>query len=210
METSPVRLLLVAALTACLFVGIAREAAAEPVDDLLDRLQDVVQLQGSFTQQQYDQDGQVVLTSSGQFKLLRPGYFLWEIQSPDSQLVLADPDYLWHHDRDLETVTRRPVTGEQMAPLQVLGGDENLLRERFVITVPEPGRFLLVPSAGNPGFRQLTLVFGEAGLRAMEIVDQLDQRVEVQLSQLDQETALVPTDFTFTPPPDADLFFYDQ
>jgi len=210
METSPVRLLLVAALSACLFVGIAREAAAEPLDDLLSRLQTLEQLQGKFIQQQYDQGGEVLLESSGRFMVLRPGYFAWEILEPDSQLVIADPEHLWHHDRDLETVTRRPIAGQQMAPLQVLGGNENLLRERFIVTTEGAGRYRLEPSAGDPGFRRLTLIFDGLSLAAMEIVDQLNQRVSVQLSDLDQSSPLSPDEFAFSPPIDADLFVYDE
>ena len=87
------RLLLVAALAACLLVGIARDAAATPVDDLLAHLDSIERLQGSFEQQQYGEDGEVLLSSSGTFRILRPGYFAWEISEPDSQLVLADPTF---------------------------------------------------------------------------------------------------------------------
>ena len=209
-ETSPVRLLLVAALAACLLVGIARDAAADPVDDLLAQLDTIERLQGAFEQQQYGDDGTVLLASSGTFRILRPGYFAWEIREPDSQLVLADPEFLWHHDRDLETVTRRPVSGEQMAPLQVLGGDDQLLRERFEVTSEVAGNFTLVPAAGDPGFRELTLVFADGQLSSMEIIDRLKQRVSVQFSDLDNSSPLAPADFAFQPPPDADLFFYDE
>ena len=204
------RLLLVAALAACLLVGIARDAAAAPVDDLLARLDSIERLQGSFQQQQYGDDGTVLLASSGTFRILRPGYFAWDINEPDSQLVLADPEFLWHHDRDLETVTRRPVSGEQMAPLQVLGGDDQLLRERFQVSSDGDDRFTLVPAAGDPGFRELTLVFTDGQLSSMEIIDRLKQRVSVQFSDLDTASALTPEDFAFQPPPDADLFFYDE
>ena len=210
METSPVRLLLVAALAACLLVGIARDAVAAPVDDLLARLATIDRLQGSFRQQQYDEEGAVLLASSGSFRILRPGYFAWEINDPDSQLLLADPEFLWHHDRDLETVTRRPVGGEQMAPLQVLGGDDQLLRERFVVTSDGADSYTLVPVQGDPGFRQLTLVFENGVLAAMDIIDRLKQRVSVQFSDLDSVSVLTPDDFAFQPPPDADLFFYDE
>ena len=204
------RLLLVAALAACLLVGIARDAAAAPVDDLLVRLDSIERLQGAFQQQQYGDDGTVLLASSGTFRILRPGYFAWDINEPDSQLVLADPEFLWHHDRDLETVTRRPVTGEQMAPLQVLGGDDQLLRERFQVSSDGDDHFTLVPAAGDPGFRELTLVFTDGQLSSMEIVDRLKQRVSVQFSDLDTTSALAPEDFAFQPPPEADLFFYDE
>ena len=100
-----------------------------PTDALLEELRAMQHLQGDFTQRQYTREDALLVESSGRFRLLRPGYFSWEITAPDSQLIVADPQYLWHHDRDLETVTRRPVTNSaQMSPLQVLGGDEVVLR----------------------------------------------------------------------------------
>ena len=47
-------------------------------------------LQGSFSQQQYGQDNLLLAESSGKFRLLRPGYFSWEILSPDNAI-----DYRW-------------------------------------------------------------------------------------------------------------------
>ena len=105
---------------------------------------------------------------------------------------------------------RRPVTGEQMAPLQVLGGDEQLLRERFEVSSGGSDSFTLVPAGGDPGFRRLTLEFRSGQLSSMEIIDRLNQRVSVQFSQLDADRQLTPADFAFQPPPDADLFYYDE
>ena len=79
------------------------------VDDLVKALAPVKQLQGRFTQRQYGQDKALQAESSGKFRLLRPGYFAWEILAPDQQLIIAGPQFIWHFDRDLDTVTRRPV-----------------------------------------------------------------------------------------------------
>ena len=93
-------------------------ATDDRVDALLRALLPLESLQGNFRQVQYGQDDRVLAKSSGQFRLLRPGYLSWEIDHPDSQLVVADPRFVWHHDRDLETVTRRPLSlQKEGAPL---------------------------------------------------------------------------------------------
>ena len=142
--------------------------------------------------------------TSGSFRLLRPGYFAWEIQSPDSQLIIADPQFIWHHDRDLETVTRRPVSGDaEMTPLQILGGDEAVLRESFQVQHNDTGDFVLTPISDNVGFKQLTLHMQEAVITGMDIRDNLDQRVVIVFSDLDSKTVLTAADFGFSPPESA-------
>lgn len=181
------------------------------VDELLRELATITHLQGHFVQRQYT-DGEVLLEeSSGRFRLLRPGYFSWEIQSPDSQLIIADPLYIWHHDRDLETVTRRPVGGgAEMTPLQILGGDEAVLRESFRVEHSGSGEFTLTPVTQDVGFTALTLYIQAAAISGMEIRDNLDQRVVIEFSELDDQTVLSSADFNFAPPEGVDLFYYDE
>jgi outer membrane lipoprotein carrier protein len=185
--------------------------AGSDVDDLIAALAPVRQLQGSFLQRQYGQDNALLAESSGKFRLLRPGYFSWEILSPDNQLIVAGPQYIWHHDRDLETVTRRPVTtDEEMTPLQILGGDEDALRKKFQVVRKAEGAFVLTPASSGVGFKQLTLYLDGAALTGMEIQDNLEQNVVIKFTDLDTSSALGAGDFAFTPPPGADLFYYDE
>ncbi|MEH6587782.1 MAG: outer membrane lipoprotein chaperone LolA [Halioglobus sp.] len=202
---------LLGALGLCLVAGIARSDDAA-TEQLIQQLQSLAQLQGNFQQTQYAGVAEKPSTiSSGSFKLLRPVYFAWEINSPDSQLIVADGVHLWHHDRDLETVTRRSVEGrEELSPLQVLAGDTAVLRERFAVTQVGNGRFQLLPLEGNPGFRELTLVFADNQISGMEIVDELNQRLFIELTDLDADSVLTPADFEFSPPEGADLFYHDQ
>lgn len=186
-------------------------ARAGDTDALLQALADIGSLQGDFEQRQYSEQDRILVESSGSFRLLRPGYFAWEIRSPDSQLIIATPEYIWHHDLDLETVTRRPVTDTaEMSPLQVLGGDENVLRERFDVSHPEEGVFVLTPTQGDAGFLSLRLQLRGATIAAMEIRDKLNQRVEISFDNLDSATVLTAGDFKFVPPPGADQFYYDE
>jgi outer membrane lipoprotein carrier protein len=190
---------------------LASAQAGGDVNELLAALAPVKRLQGSFIQQQYGQDKLLLAESSGKFRLLRPGYFSWEIQSPDQQLIIAGPEYLWHFDRDLETVTRRPVTtNADMTPLQILGGDESALRDKFQVERKREGTFVLTPLSPGVGFKQITLFLNGAQLTGMEIRDNLDQDVVIKFSDLDSESALSSADFAFTPPPEADLFYYDE
>jgi outer membrane lipoprotein carrier protein len=185
--------------------------ADSDVNDLLAALAPIKHLQGSFSQQQYGQDNLLLAESSGKFRLLRPGYFAWEILNPDAQLIIAGPEFIWHYDRDLETVTRRPVTTHaEMTPLQILGGDESVLREKFQVVRKAEGAFLLTPRSADVGFKQLTLYLDKAQLTGMDIQDNLDQSIVIKFADLDTHTDLDIADFAFTPPTGADLFYYDE
>jgi outer membrane lipoprotein carrier protein len=196
--------------------GAASPAAVEADADAAARLAQVLagigHLQGAFAQRQFAEDGSELGLSTGRFKLLQPGFFSWDIQSPDSQLVVAGPEFIWHYDRDLETVTRRPVAGEAaLSPLQVLGGEAGAIEDHYTVAYGDnPGEFLLQPLAPEAGFSSLVLTFDGGAIRRLSFVDNLGQRVEVELSDLDAGTALTPADFSFTPPQGADLFYHDQ
>lgn len=195
----------------CLVAGIARSDNSA-TEQLIGLLAGVQQLQGQFRQVQYAQEDETVTAnSSGRFKLLKPHYVSWEIDSPDNQLIVADGEHLWHFDRDLETVTRRPVAGQQdLSPLQILAGDTALLRERFLVSRTGQGRFRLAPVDDKAAFKALTLVFVEDRISAMEVVDKLNQRLFIELLAVDGESALTPADFLFEPPEGADLFYHDR
>ncbi len=206
-----IRLIALAGLTVCFLFGILRSEAADPATELSARLETLEHLQGRFEQRQYDDTGQLVQVSGGRFRLLRPDYFSWEIDSPDSQLVIAGPEFIWHHDRDLETVTRRPVSGNVDAtPLQVLGGDESVLREQFTVSALAEEQYRLEQRGVDAGFRELTLRFAGDTIVGMEVVNKLNQRVVITFTEVDAATALRPADFAFEPPPGADLFYYDE
>ena len=185
-------------------------ALAEPVDELADALTPLQQMQGTFTQRQYDETGNLLLESSGEFRLLRPDYFAWDIRSPDSQLVVAGPDFVWHHDRDLETVTRRPIASiGDLAPLQVLGGDIDTLRTAFTVTRTETGNFLLSPVNAQASFIELEVALEAGVVTQMRVLDTLEQTLDVSFGGIETDTTLTAADFAFTPPPDADLFYHD-
>jgi len=184
------------------------------VTELINVLSKTDSLRGNFEQSQYDASGKVLAKSTGQFKMLRPGYFSWEITSPDNQLILATPTFIWHYDKDLETLTRRPVTDSgEMSPLQILGGREDILRSRFIVAINAEGGFLIKPNNGgdsSAGFLSLLLSIDNDVVNGMEIADNLNQRVQITFENVDRKTALSPEDFAFTPPDGVDQFYYDQ
>lgn len=183
-------------------------------DELIRILDQTKSLQGRFSQQQYDTNNVLLGESSGRFAMLRPGYFSWQIEAPDSQLIIATPEFIWHHDIDLETVTRRPVESSgAVSPLQILGGEEDLLRSHYTTSKSADGVFALSPNAqaGESGqaFSSLSLTLKDGVLSGIEIIDALNQRVRIRFEEVAAPDLTV-QDFAFTPPDGVDLFHYDE
>lgn len=195
--------------------ALAQSSSGESANELIETLDLTESLQGNFVQQQYGNDGVLQGTSSGTFKMLRPGYFSWAISSPDSQLILVTPQYLWHLDRDLETLTRRPVSNSTaMSPLQLLGGKEGLLQSGFDVSKTSDSLFSITPKEGesisSAGFSSLNIGLDENVIAGMEIIDGLNQRIVITFQSVDKTSVLTQSDFDFTPPDGVDLFYYDE
>jgi chaperone LolA len=208
--------LLKAAVILCVSsASLALAQGREATEELAQLLQQTTAIRGQFTQLQYDNNAVLLDESSGQFAMLRPGYFSWRIEMPDSQLIIATPEFIWHHDIDLETVTRRPLAkAGAMSPLQILSGNEELLRANYVVSKSAEGVFTLTPRSSsdgaNPGFSSLSLNLDNGVLAGMDMIDALNQRVVIRFTKIERNPPLSPEDFEFAPPAGVDLFYYDQ
>jgi outer membrane lipoprotein carrier protein len=164
-------------------------------------------LQGRFEQEVRATDGELLDSSAGQFRLLQPGYFSWHIESPDEQLLLAANNSLWHYDVELETATRRDITGaEAGSPLAILSGDERSLREHYRVEQLAEAQFRLYPYSTRASFYSVTLDFSDGLPVAMTVVDRLQQETRIQFNQLESNPGLSADDFLFTPPAGVDVY----
>ena len=188
---------LISLLCVWLAIGIARSGeAATP-------LQQIDQLAGRFTQQLYDENGQLLIESDGEFALLRPYYFRWEIQQPGQQLLVGDGEFLWQYDQDLATVLRRPLADQLSTPLGVLLAGEGELERAYEVE-READSLKLTPRGPNPLFASIVIQLQDGLPRELTLVDTLGQNIQLLL-ELSPDKALEPADFTFQPPADVDL-----
>jgi outer membrane lipoprotein carrier protein len=198
--------LLVLGFTCLVSVGVL----ADPADDLQLRLKPLSSLQGAFEQQVMSTDGEVLENSSGRFMLLRPGYFYWQIEAPDQQLLIAAGEGLWHYDADLETATHRDISkaGEH-SPLAILSDTSDNLADTYYVREAGPGRYRLEPRGEDREFLAVTLSFTDAVPVAMEVEDRLQQITRISFGAVEMNGALEPGDFAFEPPPGVDVYYHD-
>ena len=179
-----------------LLIGIF---GAVPINaDVLDDIAGRAGFTGSFEQQVFDTSDVLLATSEGEFAVLRPSAFRWEVQAPDQQLLIINEGVLWQYDRDLETVIRRPAPEGEASPLQLLTADRNALEARYQIAPVEEG-LELTPLQRNDLFQRLVIAATAPQRLSLTITDALDQRIVIQLA-LDGEPSPSPALFEFEPP----------
>lgn len=198
---------IISALTAGLLLNAAQGLAQSESDDVWALLASQSQARGSFVQELSDEDGELLERTRGLYAVLRPGFFRWEIQEPDQQLIVVSGTDLWHYDRDLAAATRRDTSQtNEFTPLELLAGDSDELREKFTTQVLGPGEVRLVPTFPQAGFASVDITWEDEAVVAMAVVDRSGQTIDLALTPDAAPAALTAGDFEFTPPPGVDVY----
>ncbi len=195
-----------------LLFGTAQALAAETALDQLTRLlQETQSLRGEFTQHSFGLEEELLEESTGHFKLLQPGFFFWEIVSPDSQIFLSDSNELTHYDKDLEQVTvQRAELTTGFTPAQLLSSGGEGLATRFDVTdsttaCEKDSCFRLIPISVNRVFSHMNLQFEGNQLQAIEVVDNFNQLTRITLTIDHAGMPLSEADFQIDIPPGVDI-----
>ncbi len=131
-------------------------AAPMVVADVLDELAKKNSFAGSFTQRVVGPDGVVIETATGHFRLMRPDFFWWQIDSPERQLLIAAGDTMTQIDWDLEVVAEREITAETRSALHWLLAPRPELETAFDIEVSDAG-VSLTPVSDDHGFLSIAV-----------------------------------------------------
>lgn len=195
------------ALTSVLLLHGAQVFAQSAGDDVWALLASQSQASGSFVQELSDEDGELLERTRGRYAVLRPGFFRWEIQSPDEQLIVVSGTDLWHYDRDLAAATRRDTSQtNEFTPLELLAGDSGELREKFSTEPLGPAKARLMPTFPQAGFASVDITWVGEEVVAMVVVDRSGQTIDLALTPDAAPALLSPADFEFTPPPGVDVY----
>jgi chaperone LolA len=166
--------------------------------DVLDDLAAQAGFEGRFMQRVFDQNNALLATSAGEFAVLRPDSFRWEVETPDQQVLVITEGVLWQYDQDLETVLRRPAPDDESSPLQLLGADRAALERRYSIAA-ESGGISLIPRGDTELFERLLITAPASGRLSLVFTDGLAQTIEIDLELTPGKT---PSErvFDFKPP----------
>jgi outer membrane lipoprotein carrier protein len=187
---------------------VASSAYADAVDTLREFVRDVKTGRADFTQVVTSADGARKKTSSGQFEFQRPNRFRFAYTKPFEQLIVADGSKVWIFDADLNQASSRKVAQALgSTPAALLAGGS--LDDEFVLS-PLPARdgldwVLATPKAKDGPFQALRVGFKGKTLTSVEITDSFGQRSLLAFARFEDNVALAPERFRFTPPAGADV-----
>lgn len=203
MKRLPLLLLLVLLLPA---VTPAGEAGAQ----LRAFLDTTRTLDARFTQLRVGEQGAGPERATGRLRLLRPGRFRWDYETPYSQLILADGERLWIYDPDLEQASVRPQDGALgNSPARLLSGGLDLDAHFSVIESDRRDQGLdwveLRPLSQDEEFTQVRFGFAGGILESMVMSDGLGYTTNIEFNEIEINIDLDIDVFSFTPPPGVDL-----
>jgi outer membrane lipoprotein carrier protein len=173
-------------------------------------LKSVDSLTADFVQVVRSRDDQISSRVTGRLSLVRPDRFRWDYRDPYVQVIVADGRKLWLYDADLEQVTVRPLeAGLGSTPAMLLSGAGSVGESFTGGPVERDGEWTwcrLVPKQRGSDFESVSLGFNGRGvLVAMQLVDKLGQRTELDFSDVAVNPKLDPELFRFVPPKGADV-----
>ena len=166
-------------------------------------------LSAAFEQRVYGERGRLEETSTGTVKLKAPDLLRWNYREPFPQLIVADGDQVWIHDRELDQITvreQRDATAE--TPLAVLTDPGDLEQHFEVDCGPAAGDMAwleLRPRGDASDFRLVRIGMRAGALRRMVLEDKLGQVTEIDFSDVRRNPELDPAAFEFEPPDGVDV-----
>lgn len=177
---------------------------------LRNKLQAMESFSANFQQTLFDENDQELQQSQGTAKLKRPGQLYWETQSPYENLMIADNKTLWRYDIDLEQVTKQALNNNvSQTPALLLSGEVKNIDKNFVVRKTEQGggttSFTLEPKGSESLVKQLQFTFRADAISSMRIVDDLQQRTEIEFSDVIVNADIDSSVFKFKVPPGVDV-----
>lgn len=171
--------------------------------------QNVVTLKADFTQTVTDEDDVIVQEAAGRMKLLRPGRFRWDYETPFSQTIVADGQFVWIYDRELAQASVRGM-GEALGstPIVLLSESRPLGEDFTIIEEATDGDMdwvEIVPKMKDTDFHRIRFGLDSEGLKQMVLFDQFGQRTVIRFSNMRVNEQISAADFRFEAPPGVDV-----
>lgn len=193
----------------CLF-SLNANADANSITLLQTTLDRYQQVTTQFSQSTYDTNGSVTLSASGSMALLRPGYFRWQTDKPNQQIIVVSNGRLTIYDVDLQQASVQPMDKSiGKAPAALLLNSSELLAKQYVIE-PQPKRtpglwFRLTPKGTDAPMAFVDLQVNNQQLQSMHVMDNLGQLTVIRFTKQNFQPHLKGSNFTLRLPKNVDV-----
>lgn len=176
---------------------------------------EVSTLRAHFVQRVEDEKGALLESSQGTFYLSRPGKFRWSYESEEEsielgQQIVADGEFLFFYDPDLDQVSKRSLKDSLgQVPSLLLAQSGANLDEHFTTTdydVTDGQSWVsLKPKDSDAGYKQLMIGFNEGVIGTLLLYDGLGNSTRLDLSEVQSNLTVASDVFLFQVPEGADL-----
>lgn len=164
--------------------------------------------EAKFVQTQPDDTLFTLNTSTGYFKLDRPGKLLWQYYSPEEQKIVVDGPNLWVYDTDLDQVTVRPIDDVKAElPLSWLLYKEPI-EDKFTIIENKTANgmtwFNLAPKQATY-FQSIEVGIKNGEMQEVWMYQDADNVTKVRFTSIKSNQVIPLQNFNFQLPEGADL-----
>ena len=150
--------------------------------------------------------------STGRFEFARPDRFRFDYVRPFPQTIVADGQWLWLYDADLNQVTQKSQSqalGHAPAALVASSGSVAKLAEAFHLQEEPDAQGLswvsATPRQAEGTLKRVRVGLAQGLLMVLEMEDQFGQRSVLRFDGFKSNPAFSATHFQFKPPPGADV-----
>ncbi|MEM7401918.1 MAG: outer membrane lipoprotein chaperone LolA [Pseudomonadota bacterium] len=173
---------------------------------------EVQSFQGQFIQTVYDENNEVMQQASGDVALKKPGMFRWQYTQPYPQLILADGEYLWIYDEDLQQASAKPIdTALGNAPIMLLTNVRPLTDDFEVKEAANKDGLnwvTLTPLVQDTEFHEIQIGLDESGVKKMALQDHFSQKTVIEFVDLKTNVTFLSDQFTFVAAEGVDVVGY--
>lgn len=191
---------------ACVLVwALSWPAQADAIADLQSFLSQSQSLHARFKQVQAQRKKEVL----GEFWLQKPQRFRWDYAPPSNQKIIADGQFLWVVDLDLNQVTQKNQTQALAdSPASWLLGQHSL-SERFVLKNMGESQGLVwvqaLPKKSDQSLARLSIGLKDKKLMRLDIEDGLGQVTHLEFADWELNPKLAGSIFQYSPPEGTDV-----
>jgi len=188
-------------LTCCLLAAfVSAGAMADASSDLQQRLDKVTSFHASFQQKVTDGSGQSVQDGEGELWVKRPDLFNWHMTAPDESTLISDGKTLWFYNPFVEQVSATWLKdATSNTPFMLIARNQRSDWKQYNIK-QQGDNFQLTPKSADGNLKQFTInVSANGTINQFSAVEQDGQRSSYTLKS-QQNGAVSPDKFRFTPP----------
>ncbi|MDO6692627.1 outer membrane lipoprotein chaperone LolA [Aliiglaciecola sp. 3_MG-2023] len=182
-----------------------QENSLEASERLKQKLLSLKTFTAGFEQQVTDGQGELVQESSGQMTLKQPNLMIWQVNSPDENLMVADGTTLWYSDPFVEQVTAiNQADSVSNNPIVLLTNPSNEQWSEFTITYSDDV-YSIIAISPESQISELKLKFENNQLSQLSFIDRQQQTSKLTFSDVKQNIKISEEQFIFTIPDGFDL-----